>query len=106
MSEQQRAPERPPPSERDPFGTRHSLANLAMVVFASQQELEAAAGENAPSSLMLAHQAVRVVALGFLFAGDALGSLVAEARQIREHVAAIRVNTTRRPPKQSKPSGP
>lgn len=83
----------PAPTERDPFGTRHQLANLAMVVAALQFE------EPAPYTLGI--HATRVMALGFLFIGDALGSLVSEARQTREHLSAIRTNTTRRGPKPS-----
>lgn len=87
----QDAAEVAPPSERDPFGTRHKLANLAMVVSALEFE--------EPSPYMLGLHATRVLALGFLFVGDTLGSLVAEARQTREHIAALR--NTRRGPKPS-----
>lgn len=75
---------------------RHSLANLAMMVTGLEGE--------EPEPYKLAIFATRAVALGFLFAGDAIGSLVAEARQIREHLGAIRVNSERRPAKQSKRS--
>lgn len=85
---------KPPPTERDPFGMRHSLANLAMMVTGLEGE--------EPEPYKLAIFSARIVALGFLFTGDALGSLVAEARQIREHLGAIRVNSERRPPKPSK----
>lgn len=94
MADQDRhvpAPATPPPTERDPFGTRHKLANLAMVVAALEFE------EPVPYTLGL--HATRVMALGFLFIGDALGSLVAEARQTREHISAIRASTARRGPK-------
>jgi hypothetical protein len=78
-----------PPSERDPFGTRHKLSNLVMVAAGLEDE-----NRNDPQ-MMVRLLAVRVVGMGTLAICDVLGSLVTEVRQWRDW-------TVRRPPRQAK----
>jgi hypothetical protein len=79
----------PPPTERDPLGTRHKLSNLIMI--AQGMEEEAANDPN----LQLRIFAVKVTGMGLLAICDVVGSLVTEVRQWRDW-------STRRPPKSAK----
>jgi hypothetical protein len=76
---------KPPPTARDPFGTRHSLANVVMIATGLESEPER-------DLYTVAVYAVKAGALGLLFVGDVLGSIHDEIKLIREGLS-------RRPPK-------
>ncbi len=68
--------------ERDPFGTRHKLANVAMAAMGLEDEGK--------------QTLARAVSFGALFVGDTLGSLLLELRQWRDEL-------NRRPPQKIEP---
>ncbi len=81
-----------PTSERDPFGSRHALANLAMMAVGLEGEPVAER-----DFYRVAVYGLRIVAHGMLFTGDMLGSILLEARQWRADAA-------RRPPRAKTPT--